>query len=162
MKRFLIILALSALGALSLSGCALVDSIKDYANSFKEQKLPMQNVTLETKNEKVQLTVEIPDSSDERAQGLMYRPKLKDGRGMLFIFDDEAYRSFWMFNTTIPLDAIFFDKNRTVVEVIQMEPCKSIQCPKYSPNNKAKYVLEVNKGFSDNNNINNDTFFILN
>ena len=88
-------------------------------------------------------------------RGLMLRDSLPQNAGMLFVFDNEAYHSFWMANTTIPLDAIHFDSNGKVVDIIHMEPCKTVEsyCRNYTPQEKAKYVLEVNEGFSDKNSI---------
>jgi hypothetical protein len=55
----------------------------------------------------VRVSLEIVADDASRARGLMYRNHLDDGHGMLFVFDDESDRSFWMKNTLIPLDIIF-------------------------------------------------------
>jgi hypothetical protein len=98
--------------------------------------------------------VELADNAAKQTRGLMFRSSLGEDEGMLFIFNDDDYRTFWMMNTTIPLDAIFFSSNGSVVDVIQMAPCKSlISCPTYPSTGKAKYVLEVNQGFAMKNGI---------
>ncbi len=97
---------------------------------------------------------ELADNAAKQARGLMFRGSLGENEGMLFIFNGEAYRTFWMMNTTIPLDAIFFSADGRVVDIIQMEPCKSpISCKTYPSSAKAKYVLEVNQGFAEKNGI---------
>lgn len=98
---------------------------------------------------------EIADNASTKIKGLMGRDSLGQNEGMLFTFEKEGMHSFWMFNVTIPLDAIFFDSNGTVVDVISMEPCglNITKCKSYVPKKPAKYVLEVNKGFSEKNSI---------
>jgi len=95
----------------------------------------------------IDVTVEIANNTATRTKGLMGRKTLGEYEGMLFVFDSSARHSFWMFNTTIPLDAIHISENGTIVEVIEMEPC-GINCTSYVPQNESKYVLEVNRGFS--------------
>lgn len=98
------------------------------------------------------VSVEVADSLATRAKGLMGRKSFGACEGMLFVFDAPAKHPLWMFNTTIPLDAIYISENGTVVEVIAgMEPCgiNPLDCPNYTPQKEAKYILEVNKGFAE-------------
>ena len=88
--------------------------------------------------------VEIANNDELRAQGLMYRDQLAPGDGMLFFFPTDGYYPFWMKNTRIPLDMIWIDANRTVVDVkFSVPPCKADPCPNYPPKGDARYVLEV-------------------
>lgn len=67
--------------------------------------------------------------------------------GMIFRFDDEQERSFWMRNTRIPLSIAFFSAGGGFVSASDMEPCgDSPQCPNYSSRGPAKYALEVLQG----------------
>jgi uncharacterized membrane protein (UPF0127 family) len=92
-------------------------------------------------------TVEIADSPDEQALGLMFRDELADDHGMLFIFPREARRSFWMKNTRIPLDIMYFDGNLALVSMSQdTPPCRVRLCPNYPSEGPAQYVLELNAG----------------
>ncbi|MBI2579037.1 MAG: DUF192 domain-containing protein [Candidatus Aenigmarchaeota archaeon] len=103
-------------------------------------------VTVTGKN-KTTITAEIADNPITQARGLMFREALPEGQGMIFIYGDEAPRSFWMKNTLIPLDLIFADSGGTVVDIKEnFEPCESFECPRYV-SKPAKYVLEVNGGF---------------
>jgi len=95
-------------------------------------------------------SVEIAKTRISQANGLMFRRELAPESGMLFVFDDEAPRSFWMKNTLIPLDMIFFNKNKEIVEITKnVQPCETEECPKIRPTEKAKYVLEINANIAD-------------
>ena len=96
-----------------------------------------------------QITVEIADTDDRRAFGLMFRERLGADEGMLFIFDDEDKRSFWMKNTLIPLSIAYFGADQKLNEVIDMQPAvMGAARPKtYPSRTKAKYALEMNVGW---------------
>jgi uncharacterized protein len=100
-----------------------------------------------------EVKVEIADSLEERALGLMFREFLDDDEGMLFIFEDEDYLSFWMKNTLIPLDMIFISEDFEIVDIKQAVPCREDPCISYKTLEPAKYVLEVNGNFTIKNNI---------
>lgn len=90
------------------------------------------------------ILVEVASTPSSREIGLMYRKSMEENRGMLFIFEDERPRNFWMKNTLIPLDIIFIDSNHQVVKVIEnTEPYST--SPRLSEK-PAKYVVEVNAG----------------
>jgi len=94
--------------------------------------------------------VELVATKAQVERGLMYREKLDKDKGMLFIFEKESRRSFWMKNTLIPLDIIWIDsKNKVVFISKDTQPCKSLICPSVDPGENAKYVLEINAGMSD-------------
>jgi hypothetical protein len=92
-------------------------------------------------------TVEVAESQQKQALGLMFRDSLPDGHGMLFIFPAEGFRSFWMKNTRIPLDIMYFDEDLKLVNVAEnAQPCRTRRCPNYPSEGPAKYVLELNAG----------------
>lgn len=100
-------------------------------------------------NQKEILTIdiELADNEHERARGLMYRYKMSDRAGMLFLMDREEPQSFWMRNTYIPLDIIFMNKEFRIVKIqkytrpLTDDPIPSIE--------NSIYVLEVVEGFCD-------------
>jgi len=92
-------------------------------------------------------SVEIADSSEEHQLGLMFRDSMPADHGMIFIFPDEAPRSFWMKNTRIPLDIMYFDRDLRMVSIsADTPPCRVARCPSYPSVAPAKYVLELNGG----------------
>ena len=94
--------------------------------------------------------VEIADSQQEQALGLMFRDSMPDDAGMLFIFPNEALRSFWMKNTRIPLDIMYFDRELKMVSLsADTPPCKVTRCPSYPSTGPAMYVLELNAGSAE-------------
>jgi uncharacterized membrane protein (UPF0127 family) len=93
--------------------------------------------------------VEIADTTEKQALGLMFRDSMPDDHGMLFIFPNEAPRSFWMKNTRIPLDIMYFDKDLRMVSIsADTPPCKVRRCPSYPSKGPAMYVLELNAGMA--------------
>jgi len=92
-------------------------------------------------------TVEIVEDDASRAKGLMDRTQMDEDHGMLFVFQDDAPRSFWMKNTKIPLDMLFFDANRKLLSVQHdAQPCVADPCRGYTSGAPARYVLELNAG----------------
>lgn len=93
------------------------------------------------------LDIEIADDDYQTQTGLMYRKSMAANHGMLFIFPDTDYRSFYMKNTEIPLDIIYISEDRTIVSIQKnAKPMDETSLPSEGP---AKYVLEVNAGLSD-------------
>ncbi len=92
-------------------------------------------------------SVEIAATDAARERGLMYRTHLAAGHGMLFVYSNAQLRYFWMKHTLIPLDILFFDAQRRLINVsADTPPCKMNPCPSYSSAAPAKYVLELKAG----------------
>lgn len=92
--------------------------------------------------------VEVADDDAERARGLMFRDELAAGTGMIFLHDREEPQAYWMKNTKIPLDILYFDNARKLVaQQRDVPPCTAGNaCPSYPSNAPARYVLELNAG----------------
>jgi uncharacterized membrane protein (UPF0127 family) len=111
-------------------------------------------VEIQTMEKNISIKVEVADTDLKRERGLMFRKKLGENDGMLFVFDDEKYVTFWMKNTLIPLDIIFISSNGTINEIKEnVQPCLADPCELYPSVNPSKYVLEVNANFSKKNGI---------
>jgi uncharacterized protein len=96
------------------------------------------------------LVVELAQTEDERRMGLMHRTSLGENAGMLFVFEDEAPRSFWMKNTYIPLSIAYLNSKKEIVEIQDMAPMPkspTAAIPSYPSKKPAKYALEVNQGW---------------
>lgn len=92
--------------------------------------------------------VEIADDDAERARGLMFRDQMDADHGMIFIHDAEEPQAYWMKNTKIPLDILYFDHGRKLVSAQKDVPPCSLgdQCPPFASEGPALYVLELNAG----------------
>lgn len=110
-------------------------------------------VDIATEERTVRVYAEVADEPSEWQEGLMNRRTLNEQSGMLFVFDEEGPRTFWMKNTLIPLDMIFVAQNLTIVDIATMQPCTADPCQTYTSSAPALYVLEVNAGFAERNRI---------
>jgi uncharacterized protein len=94
--------------------------------------------------------VEVVSNDKKRALGLMFRESLDQNKGMLFVFKEEDNYSFWMKNMEFPLDIIWINKEREIVFIEKYaQPCEGDFCDKILSDKKAKYVLELNAGITD-------------
>jgi len=121
---------LALLGLLSLTGCATAS-----ADHWVE---------LNGTRYKVELAIDF----DSRARGLMFRDALPEDQGMLFIHEHPDMQAFWMKNTRIGLDILYFDEaRRLVTQQRDVPPCSlGDRCPPYPSSAPAQYVLELNAG----------------
>lgn len=92
--------------------------------------------------------IEIADEQAERQRGLMFREQMAADHGMLFIHEQEEPLAYWMKNTRIPLDILYFDHDlKLVSQQRNVPPCTAGDaCPSYPSNAPALYVLELNAG----------------
>lgn len=93
------------------------------------------------------LRVELMVRDEDRQMGLMFRPSLPVEQGLLFVFERLDFHGIWMKNCRFPIDIVWLDENRKVVDVKEaVPPCAGDPCPSYGPLRRAAYVLEINAG----------------
>ncbi|MFO1372449.1 MAG: DUF192 domain-containing protein [Candidatus Competibacteraceae bacterium] len=121
--------------ALLLGGAALMGS----ARALERQPITVGSSAFQ---------VEVARTPEERERGLMFRQELASNRGMLFVQPTPGPAVFWMKNTFIALDLLYFDSTGRLLQIVtEAPPCKTLNCPLY-PSNTAtvKYILEINAG----------------
>jgi uncharacterized protein len=123
----------SCVGLMLLAGPALADCSADV-------------VELQGAGGKARFTVEVADDDTERQTGLMNRPKMATGAGMLFVYPGPKHASFWMENTLIPLDMIFADATGTVTRV--HENAQPLDRTSIDGGEGVQFVLEINGGLA--------------
>lgn len=99
--------------------------------------------------------VYVAKTDKEKQMGLSGKEKLEENQGMLFVFDNPDYQSFWMKNMKFPIDIIYLNGNKVVTVVENALPPTSAdeQLEIYQSDEKANRVLEVNAGIAKKNNI---------
>jgi uncharacterized membrane protein (UPF0127 family) len=125
-RGVLLIASLFGTGSVALSGPAVISL-----------RLPSGKV----------LQSEVMVEDEDRAMGLMFRPSLPSDRGMLFVFEQPDFHGIWMKNCRFPIDIVWLDEARRVVDVApKVPPCKADPCPVYQPMGRASYVVEMGAG----------------
>ena len=133
--------------------CAKNSPIKENKN------LPRKNLTIKTlTGETVSILAEIASTDESRAAGFMFRKKIPDGTGMLFVYESDGALSFWMKNTPHPLSIAYVDYKGRIKDIFDMKP--------YDLNSVAssgfvRYALEVPQGYFDRAGIRTGDFLEL-
>lgn len=92
-------------------------------------------------------STELATDDASRARGLMMRTELPADHSMLFVFPGSEPRWFWMKDTLVPLDILYFGADRKLVSMqLDVPPCKADPCPSYPSDAPAHYVLELPAG----------------
>ena len=124
-----------------------VNQTDNTAEDYPAKPLPTGRVILQDAyGGKQVVEVEIATDPKETERGMMWRRELKPGKGMLFVFEGEEERSFWMRNTLIPLDMIHLKTDGTVVGIVENAKPRSLESRTIG--RPAHYVLEVPGGWS--------------
>jgi uncharacterized membrane protein (UPF0127 family) len=108
------------------------------------QKLKTAALVIESESGAVKINVEIAKTDEERSQGLMFRKKLPDGEGMLFVFERDQQLSFWMKNTLIPLSIAFIASDGRITEIKDMQPLNENTV---KSSRSVRYALETPQGW---------------
>tara|TARA_Y100000022_G_scaffold190029_1_gene189826 strand:- start:148 stop:579 length:432 start_codon:yes stop_codon:yes gene_type:complete len=103
-----------------------------------------EKIEVSVYNKNITFNVEVAKTIEERRTGLMYRKKLLNNEGMLFIFPREKIIQLWMKNTYIPLDVIFISENKVIVDIKKNMEKLSETIVKSKV--KSRYALEFNAG----------------
>ena len=108
--------------------------------------LPVASLRIDTGVGEVVFRVEVAETPEARATGLMGRRSLDPDSGMVFLFPGETESGFWMKDTLIPLSVAFWDRSDRIVAMLDMEPCREDPCPTYRPGVPYVGAVEVNPG----------------
>jgi uncharacterized membrane protein (UPF0127 family) len=115
-------------------------------NCSGEEKYEKRELVIESGGGQIAVMAEIASSPGQREQGLMYRKELKDGNGMIFVFDRDEIMSFWMKNTLVPLSIAYIAYDGRILEIYDMEPGN---LNPVRSSRSARYALEVPQGWFD-------------
>ncbi|MDP2807576.1 MAG: DUF192 domain-containing protein [bacterium] len=124
----------------------------------RQEPVPKQSLSNETRPGKVQLTiggarlwVEVAGDEATRSQGLMHRRQMPEDEGMLFVFEYPQPLSFWMKNTYLPLDIAFVARDGSILNILKMKPLD--EGPRYLSQGPALYAIETNAGWFQKNGV---------
>jgi len=133
--------------AFLFGSCAAQSSEKKSVPNGKPQTgLETKVITIASEGGNISVEVELAQTDAERSAGLMYRTGLEDGKGMLFIFENDQVLSFWMKNTLIPLSIAYISYDGTIVDIRDMYPNNESSV---HSSRSVRYALEVPQGWFD-------------
>lgn len=101
---------------------------------------------VETASGRTTFRVEIADTDEARARGLMGRDSLAPDAGIAFVWPEDHASAFHMKDTLIPLTVAFLDADGRIVRMLEMTPCAADPCPLYEPGVRYRGALEVGAG----------------
>lgn len=103
-------------------------------------------VVIDTPAGERRFKVELAVRDNERQRGLMYREKLADDEGMLFLFERQQPLAFWMKNTWIALDMLFITDDLTILGIV--EGAEPLTTSSRKVPGESRFVLELRGGLS--------------
>ena len=141
---------LGVLLSVYLTGCVAVDigrtsAITPPAKAVMNlgQVLP---ISAQIKIAGQKIVLEVAQTPEQQATGLMYRTTLADNHGMLFPFKPPRPVRFWMENTLIPLDMVFLQHGVVKAIAVNVPPCNTNPCSTYGPVVPIDQVIELRSG----------------
>lgn len=137
------------LGVAALLAAFVVFSCGTQDTFAAEESLErVQELVIETQSgESHRFSIELAVTQEQQAKGLMFRTSMPENHGMLFVFSDDATRSFWMKNTFISLDLFFVENDGRIQHIHKNATPHSLD--KITSGSPARAVLEVNAGVAD-------------
>ncbi len=105
-------------GAIRIVSLVLVLAAPALSTAAQTAGFPRAELIVETRTDKLRLTVEVARTLAQRAQGLMFRTKLDPQSGMLFLFESEGEVAMWMKNTLISLDMLFIGRDERIKRIV--------------------------------------------
>jgi uncharacterized membrane protein (UPF0127 family) len=127
-------------GFVSLPGMPLASAASAQAAPAANRALPSRTLSIGS----ARATVEVVDTPDQRATGLMNRFSLQPDHGMLFVFDRPQPLGFWMKNTYIPLSIAFVDADGRIINIEDMQPQDESVHMSHAP---VLYAIEMRRGW---------------
>jgi uncharacterized membrane protein (UPF0127 family) len=122
--------------------------LNEYAREIMTSQVNPGYLDLRVRGRRI--NAEVATTTETRNRGLMHRDSLDENGGMLFVFPDTDYRSFWMESTYIPLSIAYLTEAGTIINIERMHPHNRASIRSSAP---AKYALEVNAGWFKKNGI---------
>lgn len=99
---------------------------------------------------KTNLSYGLADSDKERKKGLSGRSSLREKESLLFVFEEKAIPSFWMKDMNFPIDIIWIDESKKIVDITE-DFGPSTYPETVSPVSPVLYVLETRASFAKEN-----------
>jgi uncharacterized protein len=138
--RYLVLAVVGALSALAMTACGpKSDSVEDFY---------LRTLTFPGGR-----TIRVEEAFDNvnLLRGLMFRTSLAPERGMLFVYPHPDHYQAVMYQVLIPLDIIWMDSGRRIVQIDEnAPPCKTqaSKCQKYGGPKLVTYSLEIGGGLA--------------
>jgi len=98
----------------------------------------------------IPLELKVASTPESMMKGYSNQPAPKEGEGMLFVYQEELPLDFWMKGVDYPIDIMFFDSNRVLVDYLTMDPCGDLEdrdLPIYRSKEPAMFAVEVTGGW---------------
>ena len=120
-------------------------------SSCSAQKLAVKDFMIQKADgSQVKVSCEMAVKPEERNFGFMERKHIPDGTGMLFVFENDQFLSFWMKNTPHPLSIAYIDSSGIIADILDMTPFSEASV---SSSRSVRYALEVPQGWFRKNGI---------
>merc|ERR1711971_1514313 len=103
-----------------------------------------------SKSAKTAVRIEVPKTFSKFMEGLMWRKQLSDDQAMLFQWNEDGHRAFWMDNAYVPLDIVYVNKAGSIISIKQAQPLSLDSVPADAP---ASSTVEVPLGWCERHGI---------